>query len=208
MAVLHRAWSFDSAALASRLDRLLGRGEEALRRAASEALVEAGGDTLRALRDLRFDPSWLGTAHEEEHAAILLAAAATPLPSLSSRFVAGYLVLRGALPDLGWTPERTELLVVGRPLNELFPDESPRRRQLAGLSQYGGYLSPGDVESLAGELASMPREAPPNTRWRFEALAQAHRLTPGTALDRVLRDAREMLETARRRGAAVLSILD
>jgi hypothetical protein len=213
MAVLHRAWSFDASALATRLDGLLGQGPKALRRAASAAFDDAGEETLRTLADLRFEPAWLapdegGDSRDEEQAAVLLAAAATPLPSLSRSFAAGHLALRIALPDLGWSRERIELLVRGRPLVELFPVGSARRWELSGLDQYGGYLSRGDVEALARELERAADDASPVVLSRLAPLAHAHRLTPETVLSRALADAREMLATARSRGADVLSILD
>lgn len=216
MALLHRAYSFDAPALLHRARALWAEGAEALRGAAVAVVAEASEATRSALADVRFSEEWLELDDADgswvgERFVVLLAGSVQTLPSLSRSFAPGHLVLRDILEPAGWPRERVALLLSGRDLAAVVPDDDPMRRDVAGIGQYGGFLTPADVASLRHMLEThSPVRAtlPPEAADAVAFLAQSNRTSPERLVEGAVADAKEMLETAERREASVLMVLD
>ncbi|HEY0554445.1 MAG TPA: hypothetical protein VGG20_09260 [Thermoanaerobaculia bacterium] len=190
MAILHRAWTFDAAALSRRVTSIVRVGGAQALRDAARQIVAAGHDgTAAALAELRFDPEWIAepddtSSRTVESVVIILASHLERAPS-----IAGHVSLRRALFDLGWTVAGLDLLYRGRPLETLFDvSRDPElARCIAGINQYGGWIPRADAASL---------------RRRFDELMEPVPVKDG------LDEARAMLHVASLRAADLFVVLD
>ncbi len=201
MAIVHRAWTFNAPEAARAIAALhASGGPPALRSAAHEVVMQAVPETAVALADLHFDREWIDPPDQwsdrmVESVIILLASRFSRAPAVSAR-TGGHVVLQKVLATLGWSAADLELLLRGWPLEVLFSAyQAPElAADAAGIGQYGGWI---------------PREEAPVILSRLdEAVAAAraqHGDVPGM---HVLEDARQMLETARRREADLFVVLD
>lgn len=190
MAILHRAWTFDAAALSRRVASIVRVGRAQALRDTARQIVAAGHDsTAAALAELRFGPEWIAepddtSSRAVESVVIILAAHLEQAPP-----IAGHVALRRALFDRGWTVADLDLLYRGRPLQTLFDvSRDPElARCVSGINQYGGWIPRADAASLRRRLDELREPVPVKD-----------------ALD----EARAMLQVASLRGADLFVILD
>jgi hypothetical protein len=190
MAILHRAWTFDAAALAGRVASIVrAGGAPALRETARWTVAAGDAGTAAALGELRFDSDWLAppdelSARAVESVVIILAAQLTHAPS-----IAGHVKLGRVLLECGWTGADVGLLFHGRALETMFDVSADRElaRCIAGINQYGGWIPHDDAISLRRRLEGLP---------------------PAVPAKQALQEARAMLAAAEQRAADLFVILD
>lgn len=177
MALLHRAYYFDSRKFHNNLEKgVLVKGKlslKSLRALALEVVEQASDTTQDALKWVRYHEEWLDDLDEEvsrsnEWYIIALTKEFVSAPNLSSRIPVSYLVLRTLLPVMGWNQEETKLLQYGMPLQTL-PQSSGNAAFISEfnmLDQFGGWLSLENIETLnfrlrevEPSLSSLPRDA-------------------------------------------------
>lgn len=200
MAILHRAWTFDAPAAAEEVAALIETGGlDHLRAAAHAIVLDAVPATAGALSELRFDPTWIDAPDDRsdravESVVILFASRLVPAPSLRT-LSGGHLVLERTLAALGWSAHDVALLLRGLPLETIFATygEPAVRESVAGIGQYGGWLSRYEAPAMLARLDEAAKLLSPSE---------------GDDARTVLGEARAMVDASRRRNADLFLLLD
>lgn len=220
MAVIHRAYSFDSGLFHRYLQEKTVHQKllrlDVLLQLAEETVAGASETTQQALEDLRFDDGWFETSDDgvtwsTHWYMIILARHLTPAPSLSNRSPVSWKVLDLTLSTLGWGHAELETLLRGQPLHTLVESSNNPLfvTEFTCINQFGGWLRQSEVRRLYSHLLQTQRL---HSRYAVsEELSKFALLwsqSPAEMLGQAYADAMEMLTVALDKDEALFVVLD